>query len=210
MNLDFNKCDGLVPAIIVHSQTDKVLMLGYMNQEAFEKTLKEKVVTFYSRTKKRLWTKGESSGHFLNVIEMKKDCDDDTLLIKANPEGPTCHLGDESCFQEEDGELAFLSRLEEMILSRKKNPAHDSYTSLLFEKGLNKIAQKFGEESVELIIESKDSNKDLFLNEAADVLFHYMVLLREKDVSLSEVIEVLNSRDRRNGPSRSQSDSDSH
>jgi phosphoribosyl-ATP pyrophosphohydrolase/phosphoribosyl-AMP cyclohydrolase len=195
MKIDFDKDNGLVPAIIQDFSTHKVLMLGFMNKEAFEKTQKEKKVTFYSRSKKRLWTKGESSGHFLNVKEIMLDCDSDTLLIKAKPEGPTCHTGTDTCWNESNkGKTAFIDHLKKVIKDRKENPTDKSYTSSLFDKGINKIAQKVGEEAVELVIEAKDNNKDLFKGEAADLLFHFLILLEAKQIDLDEIIGVLEDR----------------
>jgi phosphoribosyl-AMP cyclohydrolase / phosphoribosyl-ATP pyrophosphohydrolase len=196
MNLDFSKySDGLVPAIIQDVNTNKVLMLGFMNEEALEKTKTTKQVTFFSRSKKRLWTKGEESGNFLNVIELLKDCDNDTLLIKAIPQGPVCHTGADTCFNEKNSPENFLFELEGIIKDRIKNPVEGSYTNLLLKKGLNKIAQKVGEEAVELVIEAKDNNKELFLNEAADLMYHYILLLNAKGFELNEVVSVLRSRD---------------
>lgn len=194
MKIDFTKYkDGLAPAIIQDVATGKVLMLGFMNAEALEKTQKEKRVTFFSRTKNRLWTKGEESGNFLNVTEVITDCDNDTLLIKVRPVGPVCHTGADTCFNEKNTGY-FLHTLEKIIADRKKNPSEKSYTSSLFAKGINKIAQKVGEEATELVIESKDDNPDLFLGEAADLLFHYLVLLRAKNVDLAHVMAVLEKR----------------
>jgi phosphoribosyl-AMP cyclohydrolase / phosphoribosyl-ATP pyrophosphohydrolase len=194
MNIDFSKyADGLVPAIIQDGATGKVLMLGFMNAEALEKTRKEERVTFYSRSKKRLWTKGEESGHFLTVQSIDGDCDNDTLLIKARPAGPVCHTGADTCFNEKN-EGDFLASLEQIIRERQANPSEKSYTSSLFEKGINKIAQKVGEEATELVIEAKDDNRDLFLGEAADLLFHYLVLLRAKNTGLKDVLAVLQKR----------------
>ncbi len=196
MNLDFSKySDGLVPAIIQDVNTNKVLMLGFMNEEALEKTKTTKQVTFFSRSKKRLWTKGEESGNFLNVIDILKDCDNDTLLIKATPQGPVCHTGADTCFNEKNSPENFLFELEGIIKDRIKNPVEGSYTNLLLKKGLNKIAQKVGEEAVELVIEAKDNNKELFLNEAADLMYHYILLLNAKEFELNEVVSVLRSRD---------------
>ncbi len=194
--LDFNKnTDGLLPAIIQDALSQKILMLGYMNQEAFEKTQNEKIVTFYSRSKKRLWTKGETSGNFLHVQEIKIDCDQDTILIKAKPEGVVCHTGADTCFEESNkNSVFFLEYLQSIIRERKNQIPTTSYTASLFSRGINKIAQKVGEEAVELVIEAKDNNKDLFLGEAADLLFHYLVLLEAKNISLHEVIEVLEKR----------------
>jgi phosphoribosyl-ATP pyrophosphohydrolase/phosphoribosyl-AMP cyclohydrolase len=198
MNIDFEKNGGLIPAVIQDADTDKVLMLGYMNKESFEKTQKESVVTFYSRSKQRLWTKGETSGHFLKVKKMFLDCDGDTLLIKANPVGPVCHTGADTCFEETNtGKAAFLNYLKEVIRNRKNQPDENSYTASLFKKGINKIAQKVGEEAVELVIEAKDTNNDLFKGEAADLLFHFLVLLEQKNIDLDEVIEILQTRHRK-------------
>jgi phosphoribosyl-ATP pyrophosphohydrolase/phosphoribosyl-AMP cyclohydrolase len=195
MNLDFEKSGGLIPAIIQDAKTAKVLMLGYMNKEALEKTEKEKRVTFYSRSKQRLWTKGETSGNFLEVVSMTEDCDNDTILIKANPTGPVCHKGSDTCFNETNpSNTLFLEHLENIILDRKNNPSAKSYTSELFAKGINKIAQKVGEEAVELVIEAKDNNKSLFIGEAADLLYHYLVLLAAKDLTLADVIKKLEER----------------
>ena len=196
MNIDFAKGDGLVPAIIQDANTNKVLMLGFMNEEAFQKTEAEKRVTFFSRTKNRLWTKGEESGNFLNVVSIHPDCDNDTLLIKVNPVGSVCHTGADTCWSEknEKTNLDFLVGLEHVIESRKNNPSDDSYTSKLFLKGINKIAQKVGEEATELVIESKDDNADLFVNEAADLLLHYLILLQAKGFKLQDVIAKLEAR----------------
>jgi phosphoribosyl-AMP cyclohydrolase / phosphoribosyl-ATP pyrophosphohydrolase len=201
MNLDFNKQggtiqSGLIPAIIQDAKTDKVLMLGYMNQEALEKTEKEGIVTFFSRSKQRLWTKGETSNNFLHVVDIKVDCDEDTLLIKVNPDGPTCHTGADTCWQEanEPGQAGWLNHLKAVIRDRKNNPSEKSYTASLFEKGTNKIAQKVGEEAVELVIEAMDSNDDLFKGEAADLLFHYLVLLEQRGMDFDEIIDVLRER----------------
>jgi len=193
-DLDFEKGDGLIPAIIQDHQTGNVLMLGYMNEAAFEKTKTEKRVCFYSRTKKRLWTKGESSGNFLEVKDIKKDCDQDTLLVSAKPLGPVCHTGQDTCFNEQNRDKNFLKHLESIIQERKNTPSDTSYTSSLFKKGINKVAQKVGEEAVELVIEAKDENRDLFLGEAADLLYHYLVLLTAKDFELEDVITVLKER----------------
>lgn len=195
MNPDFLKSpDGLIPAIIQDNITSIVLMLGYMNQEAFLKTQTEGRVTFFSRSKNRLWTKGEESGHFLNVVDIKLDCDKDTLLIKASPVGPTCHTGSDTCFNEKNSSSNFLTELETIIRDRKNNPTDKSYTSSLFAKGINKIAQKVGEEAVEVVIEAKDSNDDLFKGEAADLLYHYLILLQAKGFTLADIITVLKSR----------------
>lgn len=195
MNIDFEKGDGLVPAIIQDWQTGKVLMLGYMNEEALNKTKADGKVTFYSRTKGRLWTKGETSGNFLKVKDITVDCDKDTLLIKANPIGPTCHTGSDTCFNEANGSNAlFLHYLQDIISERRKSTADKSYTKSLFDKGINKIAQKVGEEAVELVIEAKDDNDDLFKNEAADLLFHLLVLLEAKGFKLEDIIGILADR----------------
>lgn len=193
--VNFQKCaDGLVPAIVQDSATLKVLMLGYMNQEALDKTLQEGKVTFFSRSKQRLWTKGEESGNFLTLQEIRVDCDSDTLLIKAIPTGVVCHTGADTCWEEENVSNDFLRKLESIITDRKNNPSDNSYTSKLFEKGINKIAQKVGEEAVEVVIEAKDDNEELFLNESADLLFHYLVLLNAKGYQLSDVLAVLKKR----------------
>ena len=187
---------GLVPAIIQDAQTKTVLMLGYMNQESIAKTIETNKVTFYSRSKQRLWTKGEESGNFLELVSMKSDCDQDAVLIKANPKGPTCHKGTDNCWGEQNSEdLSFLNTLESVISSRKAQENADvSYVAQLFEQGINKIAQKVGEEAVEVVIEAKDNNDHLFLEESADLLFHYLILLQAKNYSLSDVIKVLKSR----------------
>ena len=195
MNLDFNKNrDGLVPAIIQDDVTSKVLMLGYLNNESLSLTLSTKVVHFYSRTKQRIWKKGEESGNELKVISIKEDCDNDTVLIKVNPVGPVCHKGDDTCFKEINESTNFIEKLESVIEDRKINPSDSSYVSSLFKKGTNKIAQKVGEEAVELVIESKDNNDDLFLNESADLLFHYLILLQEKGFKMKDVVKVLKGR----------------
>jgi len=197
MNIDFEKNYGLVPVIIQDNANSQVLMLGYMNEEAFQKTQKEQVVTFFSRSKNRLWTKGETSGNFLYVKDIRLDCDNDTILIKADPKGPVCHTGADTCFNEKrSGGIQFLYELENKIKERKESPNDASYTSSLFAKGINKIAQKVGEEAVEVVIEAKDNNIDLFKNETADLLFHLMVLLREKEVDLDEIVDVLKGRNR--------------
>jgi phosphoribosyl-ATP pyrophosphohydrolase/phosphoribosyl-AMP cyclohydrolase len=193
MTIDFSKTNGLVPAIIQDYQTQQVLMLGYMNEAALQKTQRDNIVTFFSRSKNRLWTKGETSGNYLKVISIKEDCDRDTLLIQVNPSGPTCHTGTTSCFADE-AQLPFLKQLEQVIENRIANKSANSYVASLFQKGINKIAQKVGEEAVELVIEAKDNNKDLFLNEAADLLFHYLLLLKAKGFGLADVENVLKSR----------------
>ncbi len=207
MNINFNKNkDGLVPAIIQDASTKNVLMLGYMNLEAFDKTQETQKVTFFSRTKNRLWTKGEESGNFLNLVDIKLDCDNDTLLIKVNPVGPTCHKGSDTCWNESNDEsYGFISKLENTIADRKRISETDpdlrqdikqSYVVSLFDKGINKIAQKVGEEAVEVVIEAKDNNDDLFLNESADLLFHYLILLQAKGFQLNDVVAVLKSRNK--------------
>ena len=192
-NLDFNKLSGLIPAIIQDYNTKEVLMLGFMNQEAYEKTMEEQLVTFFSRTRKTLWTKGETSGNFLAVKEIITDCDNDTLLIMVQPTGPVCHTGNKTCFGISGMEFD-LNYLQNIINQRKKEMPVNSYTTKLFEKGINKIAQKVGEEAVELIIEAKDPNDDLFLNEAADLIYHLLVLLSAKNYELKEVVSVLEKR----------------
>jgi phosphoribosyl-ATP pyrophosphohydrolase/phosphoribosyl-AMP cyclohydrolase len=195
MKLDFTKsADGLIPAIIQDSKTQKVLMLGYMNAEAFEKTKNEKRVTFFSRSKNRLWTKGEESGNFLEVNELLIDCDNDTILIKASPFGPVCHTGSDTCFSEKNDQASFLPELERIINDRKINPSEKSYVSALLRQGINKVAQKVGEEAVELVIEAKDENPELFNNEAADLLFHYLILLSIKGCTLAEIESILELR----------------
>ena len=206
MKINYEKyADGLVPAIVQDYETNVILMLGFMSRESYELTEKARKVTFYSRSRQQLWTKGETSGNFLYVREMLFDCDKDTILIKANPAGATCHTGADTCFGEKNFPAKtqmskkaenFLFELEKVIENRKKNPTEDSYTSKLFAKGINKIAQKVGEEAVELVIEAKDDNADLFKAEAADLLYHFIVLLVEKNVSLEEVIETLKCRKR--------------
>ena len=195
MKVDFKKyIDGLVPAIIQDHTTQKVLMLGFMNEEALNKTMQEGKVTFFSRSRKRLWTKGEESGNFLLLRNIAVDCDEDTLLIKAQPLGPVCHTGADTCWSEKNHPEDFLVYLEEIIGLRKKSTDEKSYVRHLFQQGINKIAQKVGEEAVELVIEAKDNNKDLFLGEAADLLFHYLLLLNAKGHNLQEVIDVLKER----------------
>jgi phosphoribosyl-ATP pyrophosphohydrolase/phosphoribosyl-AMP cyclohydrolase len=195
MEINFSKySDGLVPAIIQDDQTNKVLMLGFMNQEAVDKTLELGKVTFYSRSKKRLWTKGEESGHFLILKDIRPDCDQDSLLILARPLGPVCHTGADTCWNEKNESGGFLNTLEKIIRERKNRPEENSYISGLFNKGINKIAQKLGEEAVELVIEAKDLNENLFLNEAADLLFHFLILLEAKGHNLKEVTDVLQVR----------------
>tara|TARA_R110000868_G_scaffold348409_4_gene609502 strand:+ start:11192 stop:11785 length:594 start_codon:yes stop_codon:yes gene_type:complete len=195
MKIKYNN-DGLVPAIIQDAQTKNVLMLGYMNAEAYQKTMETKQVTFYSRSKQRLWTKGEESGRFLNLIDIKNDCDNDTLLIQVNPVGPTCHTGSDTCWNEINTQnFGFLSQLETVIKNRRENADEEtSYVASLFKKGINKIAQKVGEEAVEVVIEAKDSNDDLFLEESADLLFHYLILLQAKGFKLEDITKVLKKR----------------
>ncbi len=194
MQADFQKyMDGLVPVIIQDDATNKVLMLGFMNEEALQQTQQTGKVTFYSRSKQRLWTKGEESGNFLFVKEIIPDCDNDTLLVKAKPAGPVCHTGADTCFGETNSN-DFLQTLGETIKHRFDDRSVRSYTTDLFDKGINKVAQKVGEEAIELVIEAKDDNKELFINEAADLLFHYMVLLRAKGFSLEDVTDVLRKR----------------
>lgn len=201
MNIDFSKnTDGLIPAIIQDSETKTVLMLGFMNAEAYQKTVDTKKVTFYSRTKQRLWTKGEESGNFLNLIDIKNDCDNDTLLIQVKPEGPTCHKGTDTCWADENkSDYGFLTTLEDTIQLRKENAdSEKSYVASLFKLGMNKIAQKVGEEAIEVVIEAKDDNDDLFLGESADLLFHYLILLQAKGFKLDDVVAVLKSRQKKN------------
>jgi phosphoribosyl-ATP pyrophosphohydrolase/phosphoribosyl-AMP cyclohydrolase len=194
--MDFNKNnDGLIPAIIQDATTKTVLMLGYMNEAAYAKTIETKQVTFYSRSKQRLWTKGEESGNFLMLVDIKVDCDNDTLLIQVTPKGPTCHKGSDTCWNEtNEASFGFLSTLETVISQRKNETSDASYISSLFQSGINKIAQKVGEEAVETIIEAKDNNADLFLNESADLLFHYLILLQAKGFQLNDVVSILNER----------------
>ncbi len=206
MNIDFNKnLDGLVPAIIQDANTKNVLMLGYMNEEAFLKTNESKKVTFFSRSKNRLWTKGEESGNFLHLVDIKNDCDNDTLLISVIPHGPTCHKGTDTCWAEEnEPNFGFLSNLEGIIEKRKRMSEVEpelredkkSYVVSLFDEGINKIAQKVGEEAVETVIEAKDDNEELFLNESADLLFHYLILLQAKGFTLKDISKVLEERHR--------------
>ena len=199
MNINFNKTpDNLIPAIIQDNETKNVLMLGYMNQEALDQTLTTNKVTFFSRTKNRLWTKGEESGNFLELVSIKEDCDNDTLLVKVKPAGPTCHTGSDTCWQESNNQdFGFISKLENTIAIRKANAdAEKSYVASLFAKGINKIAQKVGEEAVEVVIEAKDNNDDLFLSESADLLFHYLILLKAKGFELKDVVDVLKGREK--------------
>jgi phosphoribosyl-ATP pyrophosphohydrolase/phosphoribosyl-AMP cyclohydrolase len=199
MNADFQKNkDGLIPAIIQDNNSKTVLMLGYMNEEAYNKTVETKKVTFFSRSKNRLWTKGEESGNFLNLVTIKLDCDNDTFLVQVNPEGNTCHTGSYNCWQESKNQnFNFLSKLENTILERKETANFaTSYVASLFKKGINKIAQKVGEEAIEVVIEAKDNNDILFLSESADLLFHYLILLQAKGFKLQDVVNVLESREK--------------
>jgi len=193
MNIDFKKGDGLVPVVVQDNNTLQVLMLGYMNEEAYQKTIESKLVTFYSRSKERLWTKGESSGNTMELVDVMIDCDQDTLLIKANPSGPTCHTGTTSCFKEETAK-GFIYELEQTINDRIDSNDPDSYTNKLFRRGINKVAQKVGEEAVEVVIEAKDSDDNLFKNEAADLMYHYLILLKAKGFTLTDIEEVLAER----------------
>ncbi|NER13742.1 bifunctional phosphoribosyl-AMP cyclohydrolase/phosphoribosyl-ATP diphosphatase HisIE [Leptobacterium flavescens] len=197
MEIDFSKnTDGLVPAIVQDAITKNVLMLGYMNEEAYKKTLETEKVTFFSRSKQRLWTKGEESGNFLNLVAIKADCDNDSLLVSVLPVGPTCHKGTDSCWGEENiQDYGFVTQLEAIITNRKENASdQNSYVASLFRKGINKIAQKVGEEAVETVIEAMDKNDELFLNESADLLFHYLILLQAKGYKLQDIVDVLKSR----------------
>ncbi len=195
MKIDFTKyADGLVPAIVQDFDTEKVLMLGFMNEVALQKTEELGRVTFFSRSKQRLWTKGEESGNFLELKSLAIDCDNDTLLIKAHPKGPVCHTGADTCWMEKNHSSNFLNYLEDIIDLRKKASPEESYVAKLFSKGINKVAQKVGEEAVELVIEAKDDNEALFLNEAADLMFHYLLLLNAKGYKLDHVVEILKSR----------------
>lgn len=195
MNINFKKMEGLIPVVVQDVFTGKVLMLGYMNEAALAQTVASGRVTFFSRSKNRLWTKGETSGNFLELVSMQEDCDGDAILVKAKPLGPVCHTGADTCFAEDNNsQTAFIDQLRGIIKERKSNPTEASYTSSLFTKGINKLAQKVGEEAVELVIEAKDDNKELFLGEAADLLFHYLVLLEAKGYELDEVVEVLKQR----------------
>ena len=196
--LNFRKFDGLLPAVVQDAQTDKVLMLGFMNEEALQITRASKQVTFYSRSKSRLWTKGETSGNFLEVVAIVPDCDQDTLLIKAIPKGPTCHTGADTCFGETNEDpTKFINYLESIISSSKKSFKNKSYTADLFRKGINKIAQKVGEETIELVIEAKDDHQALFIGEAADLLYHYLVLLEAKEIPFKMIIDELKERHER-------------
>ncbi len=197
MKIDFSKnADGLIPAIIQDAETKNVLMLGYMNAEAYAKTIETQKVTFYSRSKKRLWTKGEESGNFLHLVNISNDCDNDTLLIQVKPVGATCHNGTDTCWATENkANFGFISTLENTIKNRRDTAdVQKSYVASLFEKGINKIAQKVGEEAIEVVIEAKDNNDDLFLSESADLLFHYLILLQAKGFELKDVVNVLKER----------------
>jgi len=198
MKVDYAKNNGLIPAIIQDVSTKNVLMLGYMNEEALKKTIETKLVTFFSRSKQRLWTKGEDSGNVLNLVDIKLDCDSDTFLVRVVPEGPTCHKGSDTCWNADNTqEYGFLSNLEQVIDDRKNNSSEKvSYVASLFAEGINKIAQKVGEEAVEVVIEAKDDNDELFLNESADLLFHYMILLQAKGFKLNDVVDVLKHREK--------------
>ncbi|MEN8137865.1 MAG: bifunctional phosphoribosyl-AMP cyclohydrolase/phosphoribosyl-ATP diphosphatase HisIE [Bacteroidota bacterium] len=209
MKINFEKENGLVPAVIQDADTNKVLMLGYMNEEAYKKTIDTKLVTFWSRSRNELWTKGETSGNYMHLVEISSDCDDDTLLVKVKPVGPVCHLGTDTCWgeknktesrgknQKEGDDFSFISHLESVIKDRKENPSEESYVTSLFKKGINKIAQKVGEEGVEVVIEAMDNDDDLFLNENADLLFHQLILLQAKGHTMKDVIEVLKERERK-------------
>ncbi|MCK5815802.1 MAG: bifunctional phosphoribosyl-AMP cyclohydrolase/phosphoribosyl-ATP diphosphatase HisIE [Flavobacteriaceae bacterium] len=196
MDINFDKTTGLVPTIIQDASTKNVLMLGYMNQEAFDKTLVTNKVTFFSRSKQRLWTKGEESGNFLELVSIKNDCDEDTLLVEVNPQGPTCHKGTDTCWKGENKQdYGFLTTLENIIAERVANKdTQKSYVASLFSKGINKVAQKVGEEAVETVIEAMDNNDDLFLYESADLLFHYLMLLQAKGFTLEDIIQELKGR----------------
>ena len=191
--LDFKKSNGIIPCIVQDARTGNVLMLGYMNEPALQKTLQEKRLTFFSRSKQRLWTKGETSGNYLKLVSIDQDCDNDTLLIQAQPTGPVCHTGADTCFGKKN-EANGLTFLEQVIQGRKKNPKAGSYTNSLFDAGINKVAQKVGEEAIELVIEAKDNNRELFLNEAADLMYHYLVLLTAKGHQLDDVVAILRQR----------------
>jgi phosphoribosyl-ATP pyrophosphohydrolase/phosphoribosyl-AMP cyclohydrolase len=193
MNIDFSKGNGLVPVVIQDNNTLQVLMVGYMNEEAFNKTTIDNIVTFFSRSKNRLWTKGETSGNYLNVREISSDCDNDSILIKVDPAGPVCHTGNTSCFEDETSK-GFIYKLEQVINKRITDNSEESYTNKIYKKGINKVAQKVGEEAIELVIEAKDDNIDLFKNEAADLLYHLLILLKIKGVTLENIEEVLKER----------------
>ena len=195
MNINFKKGNGLVPAIVQDERSNKVLMLGYMNEEAYKKTLETKRVTFYSRSRETLWTKGESSGNFLDLVSLSVDCDGDTLLVKALPEGPVCHTGDDTCFGDTNQDLTyFINELEKIIADRKANPSSSSYTNKLFEKGISRIAQKVGEEATEVIIEAMANNKELLKEEISDLIYHLLVLMSARDISLADINLTLKNR----------------
>ena len=196
INLDFKKAGGLIPAVVQDAVTEKMLMVGFMNEEAYQKTIESKLVTFYSRSRNRLWTKGEESGNCLDLVDILVDCDGDALLVKANPRGPVCHTGGDTCFGEinDHSEIHFLIYLQNLIEKRRKEMPKGSHTTKLFKNGINKIAQKLGEEAVELIIEAKDQNDDLFLNEAADLMYHFIVLLSAREYNLMDVANTLKNR----------------
>lgn len=195
MELDYKKLNGLVPAVVQDNNTSKVLMVGFMNKEALDRSIETGLVTFFSRTKKRLWTKGEESGNFLKIVQIIPDCDNDTLLIKAEPSGPVCHKGSDTCFDETNTDgMSFLLRLQDLIHLRKQEMPENSYTTKLFEKGINKIAQKVGEEAVEVVIEAMDVNDELLLNESADLMYHLLVLLSARDKDIRDVIAILEER----------------
>ena len=195
-NLDFEKLGGLVPAVIVDDNSGSVLMLGFMNEEALEKTLESKKVTFFSRTKKRLWVKGETSGNFLNLVDIKSDCDNDSLLVYVNPVGPTCHTGDYSCFgvEKNDSDISFLMYLFELIAKRKKEMPEGSYTTRLFKEGENRIIQKVGEEAVETVIAAKNNDREEMINEISDLVYHLFVLMNEKSIGLNDIVNCLSER----------------
>lgn len=193
LKINYSKLNGLVPCVVQDNKTLRVLMLGFMNDEAYAKTIATKRVTFYSRSKQRLWTKGETSGNFLELVDILIDCDNDTLLVKVNPVGPSCHTGADTCFNEKNTDWTIQS-LEATVQERKANPKKGSYTNTLLDSGINKVAQKVGEEAVELVIEAKDDNRELFLGEAADLMYHYLVLLTAKGYTLNDVTEVLKKR----------------
>jgi phosphoribosyl-AMP cyclohydrolase / phosphoribosyl-ATP pyrophosphohydrolase len=192
--LNFEKLGGLIPAIVCDSQTDQILMLGFMNNEAFTKTIETKLVTFFSRTRNRLWTKGESSGNYLNLVEIKKDCDNDSLLIFANPAGPTCHIGTYSCFGIEKSNINFLNQLSKLIKERKNTPRENSYTTKLFQQGADRIIQKVGEEAIETVIAAKNRNKNEIINETSDLLYHLLVMLAEQEIEFEDVFSKLIER----------------
>ena len=198
--VDFDKNNGLIPAIIQDAKTKNVLMMGYMNRESLQKTLETNLVTFYSRSRKTFWTKGETSGNYLHLVDIQSDCDNDTLLVQAHPDGPVCHLGTDTCWGSENTlQCGFLTQLEAIITDRISHPSEASYTSRLVRKGINRVAQKVGEEAVEVVIEAKDNDDNLFLNESADLLYHYLILLQAKGHKLKDVIEILSSRNKKKG-----------